>query len=238
MGNRVLVLAPHTDDGELGCGGTIAKFLENGDNVYYVAFSVAEKSVPEGMPRDILRHEVKQATRVLGIPPENLCIFNYEVRDFPLHRQEILEDMIRLQRELRPHLVLLPALHDIHQDHMTIAAEGLRAFKTTTILGYELPWNNLTFNTTAFVFIEECHLNCKVEAMQCYVSQQGRRYASGDFIQSLARARGIQIGAEYAEAFEVIRWVIDGHLFTNGNGKPLQEALPRFSETFLRGVRQ
>lgn len=209
---RVLVLAPHTDDGELGCGGTIAKLLESGDDVYYVALSAAEKSVPPNMPNDVLRREVKQATQVLGIPPENLLIFNYEVRDFPLHRQAILEDLIRLKGEIRPRLVLLPAFHDIHQDHITVASEGLRAFKTTTILGYELPWNNMTFNTTAFVFLEERHINCKIEALSCYVSQRGRRYANGDFIRSLARARGIQIGAEYAEAFEVIRWVLDGPL--------------------------
>ncbi len=209
---RVLILAPHTDDGELGCGGTIAKLVEGGDDVYYVAFSAAERSVPAGMPRDVLRHEVKQATGILGIPPGNLLIFDYEVRDFPLHRQAILEDLIRLQRELRPNLVLLPAFHDIHQDHITVASEGLRAFKTTTILGYELPWNNMTFNTTAFVFLEERHIESKIKALSCYVSQRGRRYANGDFIRSLARARGIQIGAEYAEAFEVIRWVLDGRL--------------------------
>jgi LmbE family N-acetylglucosaminyl deacetylase len=209
---RVLILAPHTDDGELGCGGTIAKLLEDGSDVYYVAFSAAEKSLPPGMPEDTLCREVKQATRILGVPPENLIIFQYEVREFPLHRQEILEDLIRLQHELQPKLVFLPAFHDIHQDHLTIASEGLRAFKTTTILGYELPWNNMTFNTTAFVFLQERHIARKVDAMRCYTSQRERRYASQDFIHSLARARGIQIGAEYAEAFEVIRWVLDGHL--------------------------
>lgn len=207
---RVLVLAPHTDDGELGCGGTIAKLVESGGAVYYVAFSAAEKSVPAGMPKDILRREVKHATAVLGVPRDNLIIFNYEVRDFPLHRQTILEDLVRLQRDIRPNLVLLPAFSDIHQDHMTIASEGLRAFKTTTILGYELPWNNLTFNTTAFVFLEEQHIERKVDALACYESQQDRRYANGDFIRSLARARGIQIGARYAEAFEVVRWVLNG----------------------------
>jgi LmbE family N-acetylglucosaminyl deacetylase len=51
---NVLVLAPHTDDGELGAGGTIAKLIENGANVYYAAFSTAEASVPDGMPKDIL----------------------------------------------------------------------------------------------------------------------------------------------------------------------------------------
>ena len=73
--SRVLVLAPHTDDGEFGCGGTIAKFLEQGREVYYAAFSTAEKSVPPGMPKDVLKTEVKEATRRLGIPPANLIIY-------------------------------------------------------------------------------------------------------------------------------------------------------------------
>ena len=50
-----LVLAPHTDDGEFGCGGTMARLIESGVEVTYVAFSTAAKSVPEGFPRDILR---------------------------------------------------------------------------------------------------------------------------------------------------------------------------------------
>lgn len=207
---RVLVLAPHTDDGEFGCGGTIAKLVEQESEVYYIAFSAAEKSVPEDYPNGVLRTEVKEATQVLGIPPQNLIIFNYEVRDFPWHRQAILEDLVHLQREIKPDLVLLPSLHDIHQDHMTIASEGLRAFKTTSILGYELPWNNLTFNTTSFVFLEDSHIQRKVEALRCYVSQRSRQYASAEFIYSLARSRGTQIGAEYAESFEVIRWILNG----------------------------
>ncbi|RME42570.1 MAG: PIG-L family deacetylase [Caldilineae bacterium] len=212
MFQRVLVLAPHTDDGEFGCGGTIAKLVEEGADVYYLAFSAAEKSVPKKYPNDILRKEVRAATQVLGIPADNLIIMDYEVRNFPLQRQEILEDLVRFQREMQPDLVLLPALHDIHQDHMTIAREGLRAFKTTSMLGYELLWNNLTINTTSFVFLEERHIRRKVDALKCYESQRFRRYASEEFIYSLARTRGTQIGAQYAEAFEVIRWVLNGRL--------------------------
>ena len=51
---NVLILAPHTDDGELGCGGTIAKLIEEGSEVYYAAFSVCETSVPEGYTINIL----------------------------------------------------------------------------------------------------------------------------------------------------------------------------------------
>ena len=51
--NNILVLAPHTDDGELGLGGTISKLIELGKKVTYVAFSTAQQSVPEGFPKDI-----------------------------------------------------------------------------------------------------------------------------------------------------------------------------------------
>jgi len=205
---KVLVLAPHTDDGELGAGGTIAKLIENGAEVYYFAFSTAEQSVPEGMPKDILKTEVRNATAKLGIKKENLIIFNYEVRKLNYTRQEILEDLIKYRKKLKPDLVLMPSLNDIHQDHSTIANEGLRAFKNTTILGYELIWNNLTFNTTSFVKLDKNHILSKCNALKEYKSQNGRDYMSEEFIFALAKARGIQIGADYAESFEVIRWVM------------------------------
>ncbi|MCK5686311.1 PIG-L family deacetylase, partial [bacterium] len=77
---KILILAPHTDDGEFGCGGSIAKFIEEGADVYYAAFSTAKESVPEGLPKDILEIEVKEATKRLGIPGKNLLIFGFTVR--------------------------------------------------------------------------------------------------------------------------------------------------------------
>ena len=111
-------------------------------------------------------------------------------------------------RELFPDLVLMPSLNDIHQDHATIAHEGLRAFKNTTILGYELIWNNLTFQTTCFFKLDQRHIHKKAKALTAYKSQGSRDYMSEEFIFSLAKARGVQIGNSYAECFEVIRWVM------------------------------
>lgn len=203
--NNILVLAPHTDDGELGLGGTIAHLVELGKKVTYVAFSTAQQSVPEGFPKDVLKTEVKQATAKLGILPENLIIYNYEVRKLGYERQEILEELIHLRKANDFDLVFMPSLHDIHQDHTTIAQEGLRAFKNTTLLGYELIWNNLTFNTQCFVQLEKRHIRTKAEALKAYASQGARDYLSEEFIFSLAKARGVQAGCPYAEAFEVIR---------------------------------
>lgn len=205
---RALILAPHTDDGEFGCGGTIAKMVEQGTEVYIAAFSACEQSVLKKYPPDILIGELKRATAKLGIPEENLFLFDYQVRIFSERRQDILQTIIDLRTKINPDIIFMPSLDDIHQDHFTIAQEGLRAFKFCTILTYEMPWNNLTFETSSFVILEDRHVKKKVEALSEYVSQSHRPYCNEEFIRSLARTRGVQINTTYAETFNVIRWII------------------------------
>jgi LmbE family N-acetylglucosaminyl deacetylase len=204
---KILILAPHTDDGEFGCGGSIAKFIETGADIYYAAFSLAEESVPPPFPKNILETEVKAATKVLGIKTDNLLLYKYQVRHFATHRQNILEDLVRLNQNLKPDLVFMPSLHDLHQDHSTVSMEGLRAFKKTSILAYEMPWNNLNFATQSFIKLSESNIEKKVQALECYKSQGSKDYASEQYIRSLAQTRGIQIGTKYAECFEVLRWI-------------------------------
>jgi LmbE family N-acetylglucosaminyl deacetylase len=205
---RVMILAPHTDDGEFGCGGAIAKFLEQGAEVFYTAFSVCEQAVPYGFQQDELEHELRQAAAVMQIPEPNLLIHRYEVRRFPLNRQEILQDILDTKQDVKPDLVFMPCLTDIHQDHQVVAMEGLRAYKRTTILSYEMPWNNISIQTSTFVTLEERHLERKVAAVACYKTQAFRHYASPEFIRSLAVTRGAQIGAPLAEVFELVRLVL------------------------------
>lgn len=206
--NKILVLAPHTDDGEFGCGASIAKFIAEKKDVYYAAFSLAEESVPPPFPKNILEVEVKAATKKLGIVPDNLLLYKYKVRHFAHYRQEILEDLVQLNKDLQPDVVFMPSLNDLHQDHTTIAHEGLRAFKRTTILCYEMPWNNISFATNCFIPVTENEISAKLRALNCYDSQKGRSYASEEFIRSLAITRGTQIGCRYAEVFEVVRWLV------------------------------
>jgi LmbE family N-acetylglucosaminyl deacetylase len=208
MFKKILVLAPHTDDGEFGCGGYMAKLLEKGGDVFYAAFSSAEKSLPPGVHPDTLKNELNDALNSLGIASGSRFIYDYSVRDFPEHRQGLLEDMVKLKENIDPDLVLMPCFNDTHQDHLTVAQEGFRAFKDRTILGYEIPWNNKTFNTESFVLLDERHIQAKSKALKCYKSQLDRFYANEEFIRALAKTRGTQIGTLYAEAFEVIRWVI------------------------------
>ena len=116
--------------------------------------------------------------------------------------------MIKLRTKVKPDLIFLPSLNDLHQDHRTIADEGLRAFKFSTILAYEMPWNNITFTTSTFFILSDQNLMTKVNALGEYKSQAHRPYANENFIRSLAVTRGVQIGEVYAEAFDVLRLIV------------------------------
>src|ERR1700758_4174297 len=89
--------------------------------------------------------EVREATTELVIAEDRLTVHDFDVRTFPERRQEILEALVALWEEWKPDVVFQPSLHDVHQDHRTVAEEGLRAFKRTTILGYEIPWGVFEF---------------------------------------------------------------------------------------------
>ena len=209
LGNwqRALVLAPHTDDGEFGCGGTMARMADAGVDVRYVAFSIATRSLPPGFPPDTLAREVREATTELGVPAANLTVHDFDVRTFPDHRQEILELLVETWEAWRPDVVFQPSLHDIHQDHQTIAQEGLRAFKRTTILGYEIPWNNFDFAYQCYFALDDSHVERKVSALERYASQKHRRYSDPDYIRNVARTHGINVNREFAEVFQVYRVV-------------------------------
>ena len=207
MYDTVLVLAPYTDDGEIGCGGTIARFIEEGKTVHYVAFSTARTSVRPEFPENILEIEVKKATAILGVKPENLHVLDFPVRHFPEHRQDILQALVDLRKAHTPDLILLPSPTDVHQDHQVIANEGLRAFKSHTVLGYEEPWNNIEFATRCFIPLDERHVQKKIDALNAYESQKHRSYLDNNFVWSMARMRGTQFEGQYAEAFEVLRWI-------------------------------
>ncbi len=193
---RVLVLAPHTDDETLACGGTIAKYIERGADVSVYAFSCGTSNISEFVG----------ACRVLKADGHPFT--NFKTRNFSDCRQEILDTMLILRRELKPDVVFVPAQSDCHQDHQVITQEAKRAFKNSTIYGYECPWNSYNFSNTCYNILSPEHITTKVSAMLEYSSQNLRPYFHEDNIISLARVRGMQAGSEYAECFEVIRQFI------------------------------
>ncbi|HHZ65625.1 MAG TPA: PIG-L family deacetylase [Flavobacteriales bacterium] len=204
---RALVLAPHPDDGEFSSGGTIKKIASEGVQVWYAAFSPCVKSLPKGFDDNSLFVELHNAVKHLGIPDDNVITYDYPVRELAAHRQDILENMIEIRNEFDPEMIFLPNSFDIHQDHQVIHNEGVRAFKNSSLLGYELPWNNFESKSNLYVELDQSHLDAKIAAIGEYKSQQFRNYQSKEFFESLARVRGTQINKQYAEAFEMIRWI-------------------------------
>lgn len=203
---KVLVLAPHTDDGEFGCGGTISRLIREGCEVKYVAFSDCKESVPAGFEINVLQKEMKAATQMLGIT--DVQLLDYKVRYFQSERQSILEEMVQIKKSFSPDAVFTPCTQDIHQDHSTITTEAIRAFKDCTIFGYELPWNNLTLPSNAIVKLKEEDVESKLAAIAEYKSQQGRAYSDPAYLRAQALTRGTRIRTRYAEAFEMIRFIL------------------------------
>lgn len=204
----VLVLSPHPDD-EIGCAALMNRLCREGYDVHYYYFSTCRQSVESlGVPAEQLLEENRSSLREIGLPPERVHGFDFPVRYFPKYRQEILDELVKLRNEIRPGLLLVPNSYDIHQDHATITSEAIRAFKHSSILGYELPWNTLEFKNDCLIPISEEELSTKLRALDCYKSQASRIYANRRFFESLANIRGVQSGGEIAECFEVIRLIL------------------------------
>ena len=207
---NVLLLSPHTDDIELGAGGTLIKLLEDKNNSFcWVVFAMCEDAVPEGLPPDTLKKEFTSVADRLGV--EKLQLYNIPNTDFVHHRQEILSALDKTKKEFEPHLVIMPALSDPHQDHRTIAEEVQRVFKRdVSIIGYEIRRRKSGFNPQLFVRLTEKQIEEKWRILSLYKSQfiLKRNYFTKEFIFSWARMRGAQCDSPYAEAFEAVRWKI------------------------------
>lgn len=205
-GSRALFIAPHTDDVELGCGATLARCVDECETVDVVVFSTAVESLPDGSSPDRLRVEFLKAMDEYAIPADRIHVFDFQVRRLNYSRQEVLEELVRLRKKLDPTIIFTPSGGDVHQDHQVVHNESLRAFKSVTMLGYELPWNHFHFETRVFVKVTEEYLETKLRALRAYESQmeKNRGYFDAEFIKGLARVRGIQQGVPYSEAFELI----------------------------------
>lgn len=199
---KVLAIAPHVDDVELGAGATIHQ-LGKHNEVYYIGLSC-----PPLVKQDVFMSEFRTSARILGLDPARIILRNFDPRNLFDARGEILQLLYDLSKEIKPDLVLIPNSQDIHQSHEVVFAEARRAFKYTTILGYELPWNNMNFSMDVFITLGREDVDAKIAAINAFETQKSRIFFSNDIVGDLARVRGKQIGNEYAECFEVIRMIL------------------------------
>ena len=202
---KIIVLSPHPEDGEIGCGGSIQKYISNGSECWYVVFTIAEDSTHPPFKKNAQEFEMMKSVSTLGFKKNRIIKKNWQVRTFSYHRQEILDFMIKLRNKIKPDLVFCHSSQDIHQDHQVICQEASRAFKHSNILGYELPWNLLKNNNNVFVQVDKKAAFIKAKALSSYRSRSHRPYLNKERILAVMSYRGLQIEKEYAESFEGIR---------------------------------
>lgn len=201
-GHRVLFLGAHPDDIEIGCGALIAH-IANQTDVLCVTLSDNQKN-PE------LQHLVGEhysSMGVLGVPKDKIVLGEFETRRFPQQRQEILEYMLGLKRSYQPDIVFVHTKADIHQDHGTVTEEALRAFRGTTVLGFDVIRSSYGFFPSFLVEVTEADANKKIEALAQYVTYQNRYYFGADVTRSTLVRFGAICERPFAEGFDILRVV-------------------------------
>lgn len=209
---NILIISSHTDDAELAMGGTINRLTKDGYEVFHLILSHApEQAIARGYDPNLLIEETKNANKILGIREDNIYIINpgYPTDYFHTMRQEIANTMHQIKLKINPDVVFVNSSFDTHQDHQVTHQEAKRIFKEVGIVGYEFPYNNISFDYDLLIGLTNGELDTKLDAIKCFKSQQDRVYFNEDYINSLAIVNAVRMKIQYpyAEAFEVVRLV-------------------------------
>ena len=192
-----LFIGAHPDDIELGCGGIASR--SNGFGYIATMESFFE-----------MEEEKNRAWKTLGIKhlPHHYPRILQDCTHRRIDRQYLLDELIRVREAVKPQLVFTHSSTDIHQDHRVVYEETVRAFKYSSILGYTHSWNEIYPADNRFYYtLTQKDIDAKVKALKEYESQKERTYFQEDFIRNSAKMTGARINREYAESFEVIRWI-------------------------------
>lgn len=199
---NVLVFGAHPDDFEVGCAGTILKYLKD-INLY---IHIMSDRYEDGKGRDL--NDQKKSFKILGLEHIPVTIYDIPTRIFHDHKSRIRNIIYNVAHKVKADIVFTTPINDIHQDHIVLAEEVVRLFREKTVFGYEVIRSGYNFKPQLHVRLTEDIVERKIKAAQCYKSQwsttkSGGYYFSREIMKGLMRARGAQFGLEYAEAFEV-----------------------------------
>jgi len=202
FGNRVLFLGAHPDDIELGCGALLHNIVRHA-KILCVTLSDNQKN-PD---LKNVKSEHFEAMSVLGVTRENIVLGPFTTRVFPDARQEILEYFLRLRKEFVPDLIFVHSKQDVHQDHLTMTDEALRAFRGITVLGFDVVRSSYGFFPHFLVEVTEEDVNKKIEALSKYETYRDRYYFNSELTRSIMVRHGALAERPYAEGFDILRIV-------------------------------
>jgi LmbE family N-acetylglucosaminyl deacetylase len=206
---RILFLGGHPDDIELGCGAFLHHVLPDSE-VRCVTLSGNRKN-PE---LQNVAQEHLTSLSVLGVSREQAIIEDFETRTFPQQRQEVLDYLFQQRLDFKLDMVFVHTRSDIHQDHNVVTEEALRAFRGTTILGFDVIRSSYGFFPHYFVEVSEEHVQAKLDALASYKTYSDKYYFDPSLLRSTMVRHGALAERPYAEGFDIPRIV--GTYHTSG----------------------
>ena len=221
---KLLVVAPHSDDEVLGCGGLISKIKKEGGKVFVLIFNLGFEKNDTKESQDKRKQEIKEAMNALKVDDYHLvhekADDNRDLDVEPLHSLiEIIESTSNVSLEkISPTIVAIPTIFSHHQDHVHVhnaCIAALRPISTpvsSVVLSYEAPehsrWSSSgVFEPNFFVEIDDVIEN-KIMAFSKYNSQIRLGGRDADSIRSQAKYRGQEVGKNLCEAFYVHRFIL------------------------------
>ena len=202
FGRKVLFLGAHPDDIELGCGALLHHIVKQTD-VLCVTLSDNQKNPDLQNVKD----EHFAAMSVLGVTKEKIILGPFTTRVFPDSRQDILEYFLKLRKDFKPDLIFVHSKQDVHQDHLTMTDEALRAFRGITVLGFDVVRSSYGFFPHFLVEVSEEDVNKKIDALSCYETYRDRYYFNSELTHSIMVRHGALAECPFAEGFDILRIV-------------------------------
>ena len=208
----VLAIGAHPDDIEIGAGGLLLDLAGAPLRARYVVLT--------GTPE---RHqEAREAARSF-LPDTDLTLDLFDLPEgrLPAVWDRVKEILEEVARSCTPHLILAPSVHDAHQDHRIIGEIVPTVFRDQLYLAYEIPkWDGDIGRPSVYVPLPAHIMQLKVELLhKCFPSQRSRDWWDDEVFLGLARLRGMECRARYAEAFTCTKSVIVPAAFARGHAQ-------------------
>jgi len=204
VNKRILLVEAHPDDIAWGCGGTIAKLRGKNDFRAISMTSCEEDPLNKG-----LLDENMKALSLLGVKT-TMKNAGFERRTLTLRAQEIRDALYKIKKNFEPEIVFCTSTNDLHQDHSVVGDCCKTIFRdSATILAYPILRSIGTyFKPLCFVILSKEHMKMKLKALSVFKTQYRRPYFKKRIILSDAIYYGTQVNAEYAEALEILEWIM------------------------------
>jgi N-acetylglucosamine malate deacetylase 1 len=201
-GKKVFFIGAHPDDIEIGCGALISNILNSAEAFCF--------TLSDNQKNPLLSNVAKEhnaSMEILGIDKDHRFLESFETRRFVHFRQEILEYLYKMNKKYQPDMVFVHSKADLHQDHGTITQESLRAFRGTSLFGYDVIRSSNGFFPTLLIEVSEIDVQNKIKALTAYKTYIDKYYFSPELTRAILLRNGAIAEKKYAEGFDIFRMI-------------------------------